>query len=292
VHLPTVQLHHAASLEDAVALMDRYGPRAEFLAGGTDILVDLKTSRTSTDHLISISGIDQAHGIDHSGSGLTIGSLVTIAELNESDLAGPWSAIQDATSVMAAPAIRNMATVGGNLASAVPCADLPPILMALDARLDLWSPSGIRNIAVADFFTGPRSTVREHNEVLLSIKVPQPERRSGAAYVRFALREGNAIAVASAAAFIHLNHSGGIDSAALAIGAVAPAPLLVRDAASLLVGEAPNEILWAEAADAAIRASEPISDIRASAEFRKELTGVLATRALRLATDRAGEAPS
>ncbi len=292
MHLPNVQLHEANTLEDAADLMDRFGPHAEFLAGGTDLLVDLKTSRSAADHLISIAGIDQARGISQGASGLTIGSLVTIAELNEADLHGPWAAIQDATCVMAAPAIRNMATAGGNLASAVPCADLPPILMALGASVDLWSPSGVRTIPVADFFTGPRSTVREHNEVLLSINVPKSGARSGAAYVRFALREGNAIAVAAAAAFVQLNDSGQIDNAAVAIGAVAPTPLLVRDAAKLLAGESPSEDLWAEAAEATMKAAEPISDIRASAEFRRELTGVLTARALRLATERVEDATS
>ncbi len=290
MHLPNVQLHEASTLEDAADLMNRFGPRAEFLAGGTDLLVDLKTSRSSADHLISIAGIDQAHGITRGESCLTIGSLVTLAELNREDLAGPWRSIQDATSVMAAPAIRNMATVGGNLASAVPCADLPPILMVLGGEVDLWSPSEIRTIAVADFFTGPRSTVRKHNEVLLNIKVPKPGPRSGAAYVRFALRNGNAIAVAAAAAFIQLNESGSIDAAAVAIGAVAPTPVLVPTAARLLTGKLPSEDLWAEAASSAMEAADPISDIRASAEFRRELTGVLTTRALRLANERTEDA--
>jgi carbon-monoxide dehydrogenase medium subunit len=286
VHLPDIQLHEADTLEAAATLMEHYGPRAEYIAGGTDLLVDLKTARAEADHLISITRIDQAQQLTESSEGLTIGSLVTVGRLNETPLAGPWAAIHDATQVMAAPAIRNMATVGGNLASAVPCADLPPILMVLGAGVDLWSPSGVRRIPVGEFFTGPRATVRSHDEILLAIHVPTAGTRSGAAYERFALREGNAIAVASAAARIRLDSAGMIQDAAIAIGAVAPTPLLLQGIPAMLTGRAPEESTWAEAAEVAMAAADPISDIRGSAEFRRELTGVLTARALRLATER------
>ena len=138
MHLPNIQLHEADTLEAAASLMEQLGPRAEYIAGGTDLLVDLKTSRTEADHLISITRIDRAQQLVEDSEGLTIGSLVTVERLNKASLTGPWAAIRDATQVMAAPAIRNMATVGGNLASAVPCADLPPILMVLGACVDLW----------------------------------------------------------------------------------------------------------------------------------------------------------
>ena len=286
MHLPDIQLHEADTLEEAANLMGQFGPRAEYIAGGTDLLVDLKTARTDTDHLISISGIDQAQRMVEDSEGLTIGSLVTVGQLNDTPLAGTWAAIHDATEVMAAPAIRNMATVGGNLASAVPCADLPPILMVLGARVELWSPSGVRRVPVADFFTGPRTTVRRHEEILLSIHVPTPQKQSGAAYVRFALREGNSIAVAAAAACVRLDEAGMIQNAAVSIGAVAPTPLLLKDIPAVLIGQTPDETTWADATEIAMQAADPICDIRGSAEFRRELTGVLTTRAVRLATER------
>lgn len=286
MHLPDIQLHEADTLEKAATLMDQFGPRAEYLAGGTDLLVDLKTARTDTDHLICITGIDEAQQIDESLEGLTIGSLVTVGRLNDAPLQGPWAAIHDATKVMAAPAIRNMATVGGNLASAVPCADLPPILMVLGASVDLWSPTGVRRVPIADFFTGPRATVRRHDEILLSIHVPMPAVRSGGAYQRFALREGNSIAVAAAAACVQLDDAGSIVHAAVALGAVAPTPTLVAEIPAMLAGRIADETAWTDAADLAMAAANPISDIRGSAGFRRELTGVLTTRALRCATER------
>ncbi|MDP6889813.1 MAG: FAD binding domain-containing protein [Phycisphaerales bacterium] len=288
MYLPDIQLHEADTLEAAAALMEQLGPRAEYVAGGTDLLVDLKTARTEADHLISITNIDQARQLTADSEGLTIGSLVPVGRLNETPLSGTWAAIHDATQVMAAPAIRNMATVGGNLASAVPCADLPPILMVLGGGVDLWSRTGVRRIPVCEFFTGPRTTVRRHDEILLSIHVPPPANRSGASYERFALREGNSIAVASVAARIRLDDAGMMQEAALAIGAVAPTPLLLENIPAILAGRAPNETAWADAADAAVAAADPISDIRGSAEFRRELTGVLTARALRLATERIG----
>ncbi|MDP6480203.1 MAG: FAD binding domain-containing protein [Phycisphaerales bacterium] len=170
----------------------------------------------------------------------------------------------------------------------MPCADLPPILMVLGGGVDLWSRTGVRRIPVCEFFTGPRTTVRRHDEILLSIHVPPPAKRSGAGYERFALREGNSIAVASVAARIRLDDTGMMQEAAIAIGAVAPTPLLLENIPAILAGRAPNETAWADAADAAVAAADPISDIRGSAEFRRELTGVLTARALRLATERIG----
>ncbi len=286
MHIPDLQLHHANTLQEAASLMEQLGPRAEYLAGGTDLLVDLKTGRADTDHLISIAGIEQVNQITLEGGDLTIGSLVTVGQLNDADLSGAWSAVQDATRVMAAPAIRNMATVGGNLASAVPSADLPPIFMVLGASVNRWSPTQVRSVSVADFFTGVRRTVRACDEVLTCVCLPLPPMRSGAAYVRFALREGNAIAVAAAAAQVVLGADQRIESASVAIGAVAPTPLLLRDVPAMLAGRPPDESAWQHAADAAAAAADPISDIRGSAAFRRELIGVLTKRALRLATER------
>jgi len=286
VYLPTLELHEAATLDEAAALMARYGPSARLLAGGTDLLVDLKVSRTAADHLVSLRHVEGMRSIDVSGAGLRIGALTTLTRLNEASLPDAYAAIHDATSAMAAPHIRNVATVGGNLASGVPCADLPPVLIVMGASVDLFSPAGTRQVPVSAFFLGPRQTAVAAGEVLTRINVPAPAPRTGAAYARFSLRAGNAIAVASVAASLTLDGEGVIRRACLALGAVAPTPVTVPDAAAALVGRPLDEPACAEAAEAAMLAAEPISDVRASAQFRRELCGVLTGRALRSAAGR------
>jgi carbon-monoxide dehydrogenase medium subunit len=245
VYVPDVELHQAATLDEAATLLARYGPTARLLAGGTDLLVDLKTGRVSARHLVSLKRIDGLRGISKTGAELRIGALTTIAEIERSALVREeYPAILDAASQMAARQIRNMATTGGNIACGVPCADLPPILTAMNASLALWSPGGEREVRLETFHTGARETVLRSNEVLTAIRVPQPPARFGAAYARFAQRDGNAIAVFRAAAA------------------------------------------------AARAAAEPITDVRGSADFRRELVEVLTRRALERALERAMGAAS
>ncbi|MHC5022876.1 MAG: FAD binding domain-containing protein [Planctomycetota bacterium] len=286
MHLPDLELHEAHSLDDAAALMARYAPSARLLAGGTDLLVDLKVSRTAAAHLISMTGINDLRSVDLTDRGLGIGALTTLTELNDATLPGAFASIKDATGAMAAPHIRNVATVGGNLASAVPCADLPPILIVMHARVHLFSPTGTRDVPLREFFIGPRRTVLAGDEILTRIDVPAPPARFGAAYARFALREGNSIAVAAVAASLELDETGTILAATLSLGAVAPTPVTVDGAAAMLAGRPLDESACADAARAAMQAANPITDIRGSAEFRRELVGVLTGRALRTAASR------
>jgi carbon-monoxide dehydrogenase medium subunit len=292
VHLPELELHQPETLEDAATLMQRYTPAARFLAGGTDLLVDLKVARVTARHLISINRIGGMRSIELTDAGLAIGALATLTELNDASLPGAFAAIKDATSAMAAPHIRNVATVGGNIASAVPCADLPPVLIVMHAGADLFSSAGVREVPLCEFFTGPRCTMLADDEILTRITVPAPPDRFGAAYARFSLRNGNSIAVASVAASLVVDGSGTIRQACLSMGAVAPIPIRVDEAADLLVGRPLDASACADAAEAAMRAADPISDVRGSAEFRRELCGVLARRALRSAASRIERARS
>ena len=170
-----------------------------------------------------------------------------------------------------------------------PCADLPPILMALNASLSLVSPVGRRSLALELFFEGPRQTVIGRNELLTTIHVPHCPAHFGAAYSRFGLREGNAIAVAAAAASLQLGEDGTIDDARIVLGAVAPAPFLAHAAAEALIGRAPSEASFEDAQALAMESARPISDLRGTAEYRRELVGVLTRRALETASRRAHE---
>lgn len=291
VYVPDIELHEAATLEEAVAATSRYGSDARLLAGGTDLLVDLKTSRIRISHVVSLGRIEGLRGVSETDGTLRIGALTTITQLGGSSIVRErFAPLLDAAGQMAAPQIRNVATVGGNIASAVPCADLPPILGAMGASVMLWSRAGEREVPLDKFFVGPRRTVRRDDEVLTAVLVPRPPRGFGAAYARFALREGNAIAVAAVAAALYLDLQNHISEARIVLGAVAPIPRLVEEAAAELRGRAPDEGAFDRAAEAARRAAEPISDVRGSAEFRRELIAVLTRRALATAYHRAKEA--
>lgn len=294
MYIPDVELHESESLEHAAALLERFGDAARILAGGTDVLVDLKTGRTRTAHLVSINRISALRdvGLERDTDGhitsLRIGTLTTIRQLDASPHVRPrFAALRDATREMASAQVRNLATVGGNIASAVPCADLPPILMVMRASAILWSPAGQREVMLGDFFVGPRRTILKSGELLVGIRVPFPAADSGAAYSRFALREGNAIAVAGVAAALRLTDGGEISDARVALGAVAPTPSLVKAAAAVLCGRSADAEAFELAARAAMRAAAPISDVRGSAEYRRRLVGVLTNRALSRALERA-----
>jgi carbon-monoxide dehydrogenase medium subunit len=295
VHVPAVEYHEADSLEAAAELLGRYAPDARLLAGGTDVLVDLKTARqgAGAGHLVSIGGIAALRGVTETTDGLSIGALTTLSELDRAPVViGRYPAIHDATSRMAAPQIRNAATVGGNLAGAVPCADLPPVLLVCDASVVLWSPAGRRTVSIGELLVGPRETILKPDEVLERVLVPPPRAGFGAAYARFALRNGNAIAVAAVGASLHLDDGGPVTAARISLGAVAPTPRLVEPAAEALVGRPLNEDTIAGASAAAMEAAQPISDVRGSAEYRRTIVGVLTGRAIGEAARRArGGAP-
>jgi carbon-monoxide dehydrogenase medium subunit len=288
MHIPTLELHEAANFEDATALLSKYSPNVRLLAGGTDVLVDLKNNGNGVGHLVNLGRIEEMHGITEDGDGLRIGALTTISEIDDSPLiGGGYEVLRDAASQMATFQIRNTATIGGNIVGANPCADTPPVLIVLNATAELISANGKRAVPLHELITGPRETILEQNELLAAVHVPSPPARFGAAYARFGLRNGNAIAVASVAASLTLNDDDMVHNARIALGAVAPVPTLVEEANLWLEGRQLNTVAAGEAAMAAMRAAQPISDLRGSAEFRRELVGILTKRALKAAEQRA-----
>jgi carbon-monoxide dehydrogenase medium subunit len=288
VYLPDIELHEAKSIDEATSLLERFGPDARVLAGGTDLLVDLKIGRKNVSHVVSISGVGDLRGIRVADGGLRIGATTTLAELAASPrLDGPFVVLRDATSRMAAPQIRNMATIGGNVSGGVPCADVPPALSVLDSVLAIQSSGQSRQVRVDEFFLGPRETLLGAGEMLTEICIPAPPPGFGSGYARFGLRNGNAIAVAGVAASLVLDGDGCVEQARLCLSAVAPIPKPALAAAQRLVGRPPDNEALAAAATAAMEAAEPIGDVRGSAEYRRELVGVLTQRAIRLAAERA-----
>lgn len=290
MYLPEITLHEAETLDQAAELLNRYGNEARLFAGGTDLFVDLKTGRVGAGHLVSLQRIGSLRGIEEAADGLRIGALTTVSQLNRSKVVRQrYRPIVDASSRMAAPQVRNAATVGGNIASAVPCADLPPILTAMNASVTVWSKGQERSEPLESFITNVRETRLGPGDVLTSVFVPSQPRHFGAAYERFSLRDGNAIAVASVAASLQLDENDVIRAARIVLGAVAPMPVLATSAANVLIGGAPSDELWDRAAREAEQAARPICDVRGTDDFRRRIVAVMARRALAAALVRARE---
>ena len=289
--IPDIAYHRPASLSEACALGERLGADAAFLAGGTELLPDYQRQRETARHLIALDALDELRGIGAADGSLVIGGLATIAQVAASPLVRAWfPALAEAARSIGSPQIRSRATIGGNFCRAVPCADTPPAAIAAGARVRLVGPGGLREMDAERLFTGPRRTALHPGEVLAAIVIPGQPSDSGSSYQRFARRHGSTLAVAAVAARITMNGST-IADARLALGAVAPVPMLATRAAAVLEGQPPSADLFAVAGALCAAEALPITDLRATADFRRELVSVLARRALARATDRAGGAP-
>lgn len=284
--------HRPNSLAEACELGRIHGNKARFLAGGTELLVDLRQRRDTAAHLIALRGIDELKQVRADEEALHLGALVTLTEIAESPEVGEvFPALREAVLKMGGEQVRNQGTIGGNFSRAVPCADTPPICIAGEARVRLVRGDSERTLAAETFFVGARKTVLAPGEVLAEIVIPRQPSHSGASYQRFSLRRGSALAVAAVAARVVLDGEK-ISDARLVLGAVAPVPLSVADGARSLVGHVPSAVLLAAAAKAAAAAAQPISDLRGSEAFRRDLVEVLTVRALVEAISRAGGVPS
>ena len=280
-----IRLHKPQSIIEAVRLLSVLED-ARLLAGGTDLLVDIKQGLIRVKNLISLQEIEEIRGIKKEKGRIRIGAMVTPHEILSSSLINRYiPALSDTARSMASTQIRSLATVGGNIASAVPSADLPPLLIAADASviLDCGTP---REINLSEFFTGPRTMVCGAGEILTCVYLPLPPRGTGFSYKKLTLREANALAVVGVASRITLSGER-IKKSAIVLGAVAPTPLLAGKASDLLIGKEPSAKLFEKAAALAKDEGKPISDMRGSAWYRRELIQVLTRRALDEALARA-----
>jgi CO/xanthine dehydrogenase FAD-binding subunit len=279
VTYPDIRFHSPASLDAALKLLGELG-NSRILGGGTDLLIELKEGLIDADNLISLQDIEELKGIRESGGRVEIGAMTTAAELAADTLIHRHNpALSEAARGLGSPQIRAGATIGGNISSAVPSADLPAPLIAAEAEIRLAGPAGLRKLPLADFFSGPRATVRRKEEILAAVTFPLPPPETGISFKRFSLRASNSLAVAAAAARLTLE-KGRIVRAAVILAGVAPTPLSALEAADLLEGKEPSLSLFSEAASLAKNQCEPISDVRGSAAFRRDVIEVLVRRAL------------
>jgi carbon-monoxide dehydrogenase medium subunit len=277
------------TLEQAIALLAGANGRARVLAGGTDLLIQLRSGRAEPELLVDIKAVAEMRAVAVEPGGYRIGAAATCMELIENAaFAQAWPGVVDGAKYIGSIQVKGRATLGGNLCNASPAADGVPSLIAAGAVACIAGPNGRREVPVADFATGPGKTLLAPGELLVSFLLPRREPRSGDAYLRFTPRTEMDIAVVGAAVNLTLDQKGVCSHARVSLGAVAARALLVPEAAAALIGSKVDAAALAKLSAAASAACKPIDDKRGTKEFRIKVAGVMAERAAVIALERAG----
>jgi len=310
--LPRFELFQPQTLEEACGLLARYpAGEAAILAGGTDLLVNIKRAiipahlprcagcgpqtgkplmmvDKTPQCLIALSKIDDLKGIKEEDQGISIGSLTTITQICKSGLIrNKLTALAEGGDNLGSPLVRNRATIGGNICNARPAADMLIPTYALKGILELISPKGKRTIPVEDFITGPGKTIIYSNEILTKIHFPLPGRKSGSSAIKLANRKALEIALVNAAGVLTLDQENRIAQVRIALGAVAPRPIIANRAMEFLLGKEPRKEVFIQAGQIAAAECQPITDHRGSALYRIEMVKVLVKRTLMKTAERA-----
>ena len=279
----------AGNADHALALLDAHGEEAQVIAGGTDILVERKSSARGPRLVVDISRVPELKGIRMTGAGLEIGAAVTHAEIDRSPLvAALCPVLAEAARAVGAVQTRNLGTLGGNLVTGVPSMDGGPALLALEASISIASRSGMRRLPLASFFVSPRRTALRSNELVMSVLVPNESLGVSMCFLKFGLRKGQALALVNVAAGCFVHHPAPVFcKPRIALGAVAPTVIRAPEAEAYLAGRPISVEAAVEAGRIAAAEASPIDDFRASAEYRRKLIAVLTHRALETAWRRA-----
>lgn len=277
----------ASSVADAVQLLRDGGESARVLAGGTDVIVQARERRRDVRLLIDVKRIPDLTALAVGPGGLDVGAATPLYQVyGNAEVRRLYPALIEAAHSIGGTAVQGRASLGGNLANASPAADSIPAMIVLGGVARIAGPNGSREVAVADFCTGPGRSVLAPGEFIVSLHFPAPAPGSGAAWERFIPRNEMDIAVVNAAASLTIE-GGTVTEARLALGAVAPTPLALTDVAAGLVGHPLDDAAIERASAAASAAARPISDMRGSEGQRRRLAGVLMGRVLRKAAARA-----
>ena len=283
--------HAPATLDEAIKLLGELGEDAKILAGGHSLIPMMKLRLAEPTNLIDINGLSDLNYIKEENGCLCIGAMTREATLETSDLvAEKYPILKDTSEVIADPLVRNMATVGGNIAHGDPANDHPATMVALGAEVVINGPGGIlggreRKIAIDDFFKGPLMTALEQNEILTELRIPVNGGKSGAAYKKLERKVGD-YAIAGAAAALQFDGDN-CSSAGIALTNVGPTPIRATEAQNALIGTSVSSDDIDKAAELAAAASQPVGDHRGSEEYKRAVVKVLTARAVQTAKDRA-----
>ena len=280
--------HSPTSLDEAIQLLGELGEDAKILAGGHSLIPMMKLRLAEPTHLVDINGLSDLNYIKEQDGYLCIGAMTRESDLETSDLiAENYPILKDTSEVIADPLVRNLATVGGNIAHGDPANDHPATMVALDAEIVVNGPSGgKRTIPIDEFFVGPLMTALAENEILTEIRVASPKGISGASYKKLERKVGD-YAIAGAAVALHFD--GDICSkAGVALTNVGPTPVRALEAQNALVGSSISKEDADKAGELAAEASQPVGDHRGSEEYKRAVVKVLTSRAIMQAKERAG----
>ncbi len=271
-----------ASLGEAVKILARFGPRAQALAGGTDLISLIAEDMLKPEMVVDIKGIPGLDKIGFKNNVLTIGALATFSDIRDSAVvAKKFPVIREMTGWVASVGIRNRATMVGNLCSAVPCCDSGPVLQVYDASMAVTGPKGKRTVPLTEWFLGPRKTVLRKGEIATGLRVPLPKKKHAACFVKLRRYRGEDLAQASVTV---MALAGG--EYRVSYGSVAPAPIRGKGVEQLLNGQALTETLIRQAVRLVPKEIAPITDIRSTKEYRMHMVGVMLERALRAVVSR------
>lgn len=279
--------HEPASLDDAVRLLAAAGEGACVLAGGTDLIVDMKMGRMRPTTVVNLKRIPGLAGINDDEGGTRIGALTKVPVIEASRLVQErHPALAQAASILASPTVRALATIGGNVGRASPASDLGPALIVHDARAVIAGADGSRDELVEDLYLGPGETSLATSDIITHFTLPEPPPRFGSAHVKLGKRgSGTDIAMAGVSASVVVGDAGEILDCRIALASLGPTPFRAFATESLLRAEPPTDELLAQAAEMASGEARPIGDMRASASYRTTLARVLTLRALREALE-------
>ncbi|HLB11656.1 MAG TPA: xanthine dehydrogenase family protein subunit M [Dehalococcoidia bacterium] len=277
----------AATVKEAVSLLERYGDEARAIAGGTDLVVQIRYRECAPKYLVNLKTISGLDYIAEDGDGLRLGALATIRAIETSPLIKErYGILAQASHLLGSVQVRNLATIGGNLCHAAPSAETAAPLLALGAKARIAGPGGERVVPLEEFFAGPGRTVLKVGEILTELQVPLPPPRSAGVYLKHSIRRAMDIAFIGTGVVVELGGRDGLcKDIRIGLGAVAPTPMRARKAEALLRGKKLEEGLLREAGELASQECSPISDIRCSAEHRREIVKVFVRRAAQQAAE-------
>lgn len=279
------------SLSETLRILKNKGAAARILAGGTDLILQIKEGQISPSLVLDVKNVPELNRLAwNEAGGLHIGAAVSLSKLLASAIVSErFSILAQACSVIGSMQIRNRGTIVGNICNAAPSADSAPALLCLRARAIVASNTGTRKVNLDDFFVAPGKTSIGDDELLVEIEVPTPPAHSAGCYMRHTLREEMDIAVAGVASFLTMSpRNKKLKEVRIALGAVAPTPVRVHGAEAMLAGKAVTQRIIEEVAEKAAEEANPISDIRASAEYRREMVKVLTRRTLQKSCEMLG----
>ncbi len=276
------------TVDECAQLLNEYGPDAKMIAGGTDLVVKMRNRLLRPKAVVSLNQIPELSRIHKYDDGIKIGAMVRLMDLSKSELlTGPWEVVKRGAGHVSSTQVRNIATIGGNTCNASPSADTIPGMMVLDAIANIRGPQGEREMPLEKFFKGPGVTALERGEFLLGFTIKNFPQGNGTAYKKYAIRGDTDIAIIGVGTRLQVDAEGVITDARLVVGAVAPVPLRIPDVEKLLIGQKLTDELAVNVGKAAGDSIKPITDARATAEYRKEMVRVWTKHVLKEAYGKA-----